>query len=514
MLLVDDRAGTATYSNRRATVLFIVAPSLHCANFPMKAPVKRSVAVSSQDDVQSDAARAQLDNQLDKSPDQQQASEKHASSTEQEYSDAQEPSNKEQSSDQQQSSDQRESSDQRKTSDQQQFLSVNHESSNKQQSSNEPEDVDDKRVLVTGASGYLACHVIQQLQLFGYKVRGTVRNLQDDKKCQAIRELCPNAKHPVELVEADLLKAETWPTAVAGCTYIMHMASPYPDDKAKSDDDVIKPAVDGTLNIMRAIIGARCVKRIVMTSSIAAICDVKEQGKIYSESDWTDVTKPVTAYVKSKTHAERAAWNFVAVTYGDNKFELTVINPGFMVGPVLGAAAEGTSASMPKRLLERDIPMVPRVCVPAIDVRDVADAHVTAMTLPEAAGRRYILANGSWWFKDIAQTLDDEFQPQGYNVPTKEAPYFLMWIVAKFDSGIKQLIDSFGSQYFVDNTRMIQELRIKPRPVKEALIEMAYSLIDRELVKRTSKYKGLHTRKKTPSMNNRLLFRMGESMIE
>ena len=186
----------------------------------------------------------------------------------------------------------------------------------------------DNLVLVTGASGYVACHVVQQLQRAGYRVRGTVRSLKNDKKCQPIRELCPDAKHPVEFVEADLLQPETWPAAVAGCSYVIHTASPFPFMPPKNPDDVIKPAVDGTLNVLRAVKGAGCAKRVVLTSSNAAVCgDVAREGKTYDETDWTDVNEWTSAYAKSKTLAEKAAWEFVDALSGDDRLELAVMNP-------------------------------------------------------------------------------------------------------------------------------------------------------------------------------------------
>ena len=317
-------------------------------------------------------------------------------------------------------------------------------------------------VLVTGASGYLACHVIQQLQCEGYRVRGTVRSLKNDKKCQPIRELCPDAKHPVELVEADLLKPETWPAAVAGCSYVIHTASPFSFAEPKHPDDVIKPAVDGTLNVLRAVKGARCVKRVVLTSSNVAICAAAREGKTYDETDWTDVNESTSAYVKSKTLAEKAAWDFVTALTGDDKFELAVMNPGFIIGPVLGLP-DGASASMPKLFMERAVPAVFHLCYPTIDVRDVAAAHVIGMTLPEAAGKRHLLMTASMWFREMAQILYDEFHAHGYDVLTDEEP-------AKPDAPF--IVEQ------CDNTRMLQVLKIKPRPLKESLIEMTRGLID------------------------------------
>ena len=320
-------------------------------------------------------------------------------------------------------------------------------------------------VLVTGACGYLACHVIQQLQRAGYRVRGTVRKaeMNDDEQIRPIRELCPDAKHPVvELFEADLLEPETWPAAVAACSYVIHTASPFPVEPPDDPDDVIKPAVEGTLSVLRAARDAGCVKRVVMTSSAAAVCDdYTKDDRMYNETDWTDVAKDLPAYTKSKTLAEKAAWDFVAALSGDDKFELAVMNPGFFIGPVLNRPGSA-STSLPKLFMERALPAVMHMCLPTIDIRDVAAAHVAAMTLPEAAGKRHILANGTLWFRELAQFLYDEFHANGYDVLTEEEP-------AKPDA---------PGLFYVDNTRMLEVLKIKPRPLRESFVEMARGLID------------------------------------
>ena len=353
----------------------------------------------------------------------------------------------------------------------------------------------DPIVLVSGASGFIACHVIQQLQRAGYRVRGTVRSLKNEQKCQPIRELCPDAKHPVELVEADLLKEDTWPAAVAGCSYVMHTASPVPVEHYKHDSEIIRPALDGTLNVLRAVKAAGGVKRVVITSSIAAVHGgvSGENGRKYTEDDWTDPEREnIGAYVKSKALAEKAAWDFVSALGDDDKFELSVVNPGYVFGDVI-SGGDGSTMRIPMMMMNRQVPALPRLCLPSIDVRDVAAAHVAAMTSPDAAGHRHILVTKNLWFKDMAQILADEFKPQGYNPPLTESPYWLMWIMARFSQSTRMMLPSLDSEAELVNRRMLEVLHIQPRSVDDAIVDMTYSLIERGLIKKTAKYKSRTT---------------------
>lgn len=192
---------------------------------------------------------------------------------------------------------------------------------------------DSDLILVTGASGYIATHIISQLSAKGYRVRGTVRSLKDEKKLAPLRNLSRNCRYPIELVEADLLNEASWLKAVNGCTYVLHTASPFPSEVPENEDVVIKPALNGTLFVLRACAQeGSMVKRVVLTSSIAAVAgDNYTQGYTYSEADWPQgVTDP---YIKSKTMAERAAWEFVKERESKGLwcFELAVVNPGFVM---------------------------------------------------------------------------------------------------------------------------------------------------------------------------------------
>ena len=193
------------------------------------------------------------------------------------------------------------------------------------------------RVLVTGASGFIATHIVQQLQQQSYQVRGTVRSKSNEEKVKPLHTLCPDAMYPLELVEADLTKAEDWIDAVKDCTFVMHVATSVPEYEPSDPQDVIRPAVEGTLNVLRACKEAGCVKKLVLTSSIAAVVgnDASKAGTPYNENDWSDVEACTMAYYRSKTLAEKAAWNFVAELPQEDKFEIVAINPSFVMGPVL-----------------------------------------------------------------------------------------------------------------------------------------------------------------------------------
>ncbi|XP_059142629.1 uncharacterized protein LOC131930234 isoform X2 [Physella acuta] len=344
-------------------------------------------------------------------------------------------------------------------------------------------------VLVTGATGYVASHVVQQLLQQGHRVRATVRSLKDHVKVKHLHELCPSAEHKLELVEADLLDADSWTPAVQGCTYVQHVASPFPSAPPKRDDDLIRPAVDGTLNVLRAALASGTVQRVVLTSSVVAVASAGGNVTPYTESDWADEKSPHTgAYNKSKILAERAAWDFVK-TVPERKFELAVVNPVLVVGPALHGNP-GTSIEIIKRLMEHKIPRCPKFTFAVVDVRDVAKAHVVCMTSQEAAGKRHILSTANLWLSDIAKILDSEFCQHGYNIPTGELPNFVTNLASFFDKGLHSAKVFASKVILLDNSRMTKVLNISPRDVRTTFIDMGNSMIDHGLVKRSDKYKG------------------------
>ncbi|XP_063967060.1 uncharacterized protein LOC129279427 [Lytechinus pictus] len=343
-------------------------------------------------------------------------------------------------------------------------------------------------VLVTGASGYIASHIVQQLLERDYAVRGTVRSLGNEARIQHLKELCPDATHKLELVEADLENEESWKSAVDGCSYVLHTASPFPLAIPNNENDVINPAVEGVTNVLKAVAANGKVKRVVVTSAGLAICG-NLSNKEYSEKDWPDNVDGLLPYPKSKTLAEKAAWDFVENLKDEEKFELVVVHPVGVVGPILSRNAS-TSTEVIKRLLLRNPFLLPKVNLPLVDVRDVAAGHIAAMKCPEAAGNRHILCGGNMWWNEMGSVLRAEFKSQGYNVPTMLSPKIFIRMASPFMKETKMILPIWNKVSKFDNTRMVEVLKIQPRDLKASLIDMAYSLIEAGIVKKTPKYRG------------------------
>ncbi|HWM01375.1 MAG TPA: NAD-dependent epimerase/dehydratase family protein [Actinophytocola sp.] len=322
------------------------------------------------------------------------------------------------------------------------------------------------KVLVTGATGFLAGHCVAELLEHGHSVRGTVRSLADPAR---FAHLGPD----VELVEADLRDDRGWAAAAAGCDAVLHVASPFPDTPPRDERELIGPAVDGTLRVLRAAAAAG-VRRVVLTSSIAAVSAGRRPGddRVRTEADWSDVDRS-PAYPKSKTLAERAAWRFVEE---HPELELVTLNPGMILGPVRNASAS-TSVAVVRRLLNREMPAVPKLGFAMVDVRDLATAHRLAMENPAAAGNRYICAGENRWLPDLAAMLAEEFNPRGHRVPTGRLPYWLMWTIARFDRGLRLGLDFANRPERVDASKAVRELGWRMRPVRESLVDTAESLL-------------------------------------
>ncbi|KAK2149858.1 hypothetical protein LSH36_434g02048 [Paralvinella palmiformis] len=346
------------------------------------------------------------------------------------------------------------------------------------------------KILVTGASGYIASHIIKQLQHLGYRVRGTVRSIENKYKVSQICELYPQAKYPLQLVEADLLKADTWHEAVHGCTHVIHTASPVPLEAVKNENDVIVPAVEGTLAVLRACQDAKTVKRVILTSSTAAITggiDTRNGDATFSEENWTDPLKTRLPYVRSKTLAEKEAWKFISQLPKRSQFEMAVINPSVVMGPLLCANQTATMELL-SRLMTNRLPLIPHINMTIVDVRDVAAAHVAAMTVPETAGHRHVVAPHNIWLKDIAEILRTEFQPLGYHIPRLEAPYFIVKVWSMFDERARLVLMNWGVTSRYEMGRMHSVLGIEPYPIRDTLIDMAHSMIRFGFIEKTKEY--------------------------
>ena len=351
-------------------------------------------------------------------------------------------------------------------------------------------------VLITGISGYIASHIAYQLLSNGkVRVRGTVRSLKSEDKVQSLRDIVPNPRYPLELVEADLEDGESWKEAVKGCSYVYHVASPVPLELPRDENEVIRPAVQGTLNVLRACAESNVsVKRVVLTSSLGAVMNLgnDDTSYVFSEKDWLDLEN-ATSYSKSKCLAEKAAWDFVdGLDVSANKFELAVCNPSVVIGPLVSSTGRNSSSlTAVKNILNGSwYPFILDLSLPVIDVRDVAAAHIAAMETPKAAGNRYIVNAQSLWLKDIADVLLAEFGPQGYRIGTWVMPKAGAWVISFFSGVVSRYYSSLGKRSKYNCEKMKTELGIEPRDVRQSIIETGYSLIEYGVIDKTPGYTG------------------------
>ena len=358
----------------------------------------------------------------------------------------------------------------------------------------EPED-DIPIVLVTGASGYLSSHITKQLLEQGrFRVRGTVRSLENEKKVKPLRELVAQPKYQLRLIEADLLNPKSWIEAVRRCSYVFHVASPISRGKDKNPDVVIKPAVDGTTNVLKACSETGTVKRVVLTSSTVAIVALagdpgNPKDHVYTEKDWANEATGTT-YERSKVKAEKAAWDLVKQLDENKRFELVSVCPGLLEGPILAPSHADGSVDLAVSIMAGKNSRFPDVHFLVADVRDVAAAHIAALEKAEAAGNRYIVFSERLAFKEIAQILANEFKPQGYKITAKGMPKAAMWAAKFVNSNAKMMYQMLGKQLNLSNEKMRGELGIEPRPPKDTLIELGYSVIEMGVVPKKPGYLG------------------------
>lgn len=334
-----------------------------------------------------------------------------------------------------------------------------------------------KTVVVTGASGFIAKHVVLRLLDAGHTVTGTLRSPGRAEEVRAA--LRPALADPASLerltfATLDLGEDAGWDAALAGHEALIHTASPFPLVQPRDENALIRPAVDGTL---RALAAARAagMARVVLTSSVAAISGRRlAPGKpAFDEADWTDVDLPGTAaYTKSKTLAEQAAWDDLRDNGGP---ELSVINPAFVLGRPLDGHY-GTSLAVIGRILSGKDPMVPRLSFGVVDVGDVAEMHLRALERPEAAGQRFIACDSTMWFAEIAAAVA-EVAP-GRRIARREAPNVLMRIMGLFDPAIRSVVPQLGRQEALSNTRAREVLGMDFMPAREAVQASARFLLD------------------------------------
>lgn len=331
-------------------------------------------------------------------------------------------------------------------------------------------------VLVTGGSGFVGAHCILQLLEQGYRVRTTVRSLAREADVRAMLAAGgAKSTEALSFFEADLTSDAGWAEAAAGCDYVLHVASPFPAGQPKHEDDLIVPAREGALRVMKAARDAG-VRRVVLTSSFAAIGygNAPSDG-VFSEKDWSDPDSPrIAAYPKSKTLAERAAWDFVARE--GKQLELSVVNPVGIFGPVLGPDYS-TSIQLVKRLVEGAMPGLPHLWFGVVDVRDVADLHLRAMTSPAAKGERFLCVSGDFMtIAEIAEAMRRRLGDAGKRIPKRVLPNWLLRVVAMFDPAIGLLVPELGKRKNGSGEKAKRLLGWQPRSREDALVETAESL--------------------------------------
>ena len=331
-------------------------------------------------------------------------------------------------------------------------------------------------VLVTGGTGFVGSHVIVQLLQAGHIVRTTVRSL---KREESVRTMLRNAgvepADRLSFFEADLTRDDGWARAVSGCEYVIHVASPLPIAPPKTEDELIVPARDGVLRVLKAARDGG-VTRVVFTSTCGAIYyGHPPQTQPFDETSWTNIDGgEMSAYVKSKAIAERAAWDFMAKEGG--ALELATVNPAGIFGPALGADFS-SSIEIIKRLL-KGMPGCPQIYFGVVDVRDVADLHLRAMTNPSARGERFIAVSGNAMsMLEMATVLRSRLGDAAKNVPTRQLPNWVVRLIAPFDPGIRTLLPMLGKIRHATSAKAERMLGWKPRSREDALVASAESLL-------------------------------------
>ncbi len=338
-------------------------------------------------------------------------------------------------------------------------------------------------VLVTGGSGFIAGHAILQLLAAGYTVRTTVRNVARADHVKALLKAGGAAStDALSVVAAHLEDDAGWAEAVRGCQYVLHVASPFPATAPKHEDELIVPARDGALRVLRFARDAG-VKRVVMTSSFAAVgYGHGDVDRPFDETDWTDLSAPgLSAYVKSKTIAERAAWNFIDKDGGG--MQLAAVNPVGVLGPALGNDL-ATSVLLIQRLMNGSVPGCPHLWFGVVDVRDVADLHIRAMADPAAKGERFVATAGdSLSIREIALALHERMGSAARRVPTRELPDWLVRIAGLFDPAVRNTLGELGHRKRMTGAKARRVLGWAPRSSEDAVAASAESLIRLGLVK-------------------------------
>ncbi|KFY54211.1 hypothetical protein V496_07314 [Pseudogymnoascus sp. VKM F-4515 (FW-2607)] len=343
-------------------------------------------------------------------------------------------------------------------------------------------------VLVTGGSGFVGSYVVLALLSEGYTVRTTIRNLSSS--ASVITSLTNGGATPASLerltfAAASLDHDEGWAEAVQGCTYVHHVASPFPVELPKHEDDLIIPARDGTLRVLKAAAAAG-VKRVVLTSSFGAVeYGHPPRAEPFTEGDWTVLDGPVkiAPYMKSKTIAEKSAWAFVESDANGDKMELVTVAPVMVSGPTLGKEIS-PSLQVVKKLMDGSMPGCPNLNYTFVDVRDVASLHLLAMTKPEAANQRFLAASSDppVSMLKIGQIIKEKRPQNAKKVPSIQIPNFVVHFLAYFDKPIRQVLPDLGKVSQGSNKKARETLGWKPRKTEESIVDTVDSLVKHGLV--------------------------------
>ena len=331
-----------------------------------------------------------------------------------------------------------------------------------------------KKVLLTGISGYIANHCAVELLKNGYSVRGSLRNISKSEKIVNAIKKEVDPKDNLEFCELNLLNDKGWDDAAKGCDFVMHVASPFINMEPKDENEYIRPAVDGTMRALKAAKSAG-IKRVVLTSSMVSMLGNADKSIDIDSGTWTNIKgKNVSAYSKSKTLAEQAAWNFIKDQTDNTKMELAVVNPGPVFGPSLSGDLSGASMSMFTQMVQGKMPMVPQASINMSDVIDIAKIHVLALENKEASGKRFIVTTEKpYAFQDVAKIL----KSNGYDkVSTKLAPNFLLKFMSNFNREAKSMKSFIGNTYNGNISSTMKTFNWKPIAFEKTVLDTAKSI--------------------------------------
>lgn len=339
---------------------------------------------------------------------------------------------------------------------------------------------DSPRVLVTGASGFIGLHTVLHLLQCGYRVRATVRTEDREKRARdtLTRHVSTGS---LEFARADLSKDDGWREAVHGCDSVIHTAAPYPIENPRDPNELILPIRDGTRRVLHAA-EAEGIHRVVLLSNIGSVFDGHQgENRVFDESDWTDVIKCQNTYHIAKTLSERAAWDYIQSPENHSHMEMVAINPSGVFGPVLDDHHH-TSVEWIRTIMRAEVPGLPRILIPLVDVRDLVDILEKAMTVPGADGKRFICHAAEVPMPELAEILHSHFTSRGYRIPTRVLPDILIRFIALFNPKVKAVASILNWNYRLSTDRVRSVFGWQPRPYQQTIVDMAESLIEHGLV--------------------------------